>query len=162
MESYRVQKIQARVVISVPPHPPEERVLFLSPYAQTHDGPETVSDLLTDMKRFLPALSVEKGVYLVRTEAIRWLKIGDPEQAEWRFGESFMGVPHARIRCEFSDGEALEGTLNAVAPPGAQRVLDVLNLQRGFLHLMTSAGLHLVNRGQVCRVFILEDTHGGT
>jgi hypothetical protein len=159
MESYQVPRDRARVLLAVPPRPPERRTLFLSQAAATHDGPETVSDLLSRASRFLPAAREDGPVDLIRTGAIRWILVERPEEAEWRHIDVCVGTPAARVRCEFDDDEHLEGTVHAQTPPGRQRVLDLFNRQQGFLHLENGVGLYLVNPDHIRRIAILEEGH---
>ncbi len=162
METFKVPKEQARVSLCVPPHPPEERVLFLSAFAEAHQGSETVSDLLLRPQRFLPMLNGGGAVSLVRKEAIRWLRVEEPGRAEWHYLEEREGTPRAKVRIEFSaGGDAVEGVVHALTPPGEQRTLDVVNLLEGFLHVETAEGLYLVNLAHVCHVHILEETDAG-
>ncbi len=161
METYKIPKERVKVLIWVPPHQPEERCLFLSPFAETHQGAETVSDMLIRPKRFLPVLLEGGGLQLVRKEAIRWLKVNNPERFEWHFIEQRQGAPQARIRCGFREGGSLEGIMYALTPAGEQRVLDVVNLLQGFLPLETSDGFFLLNLSHVCQITILEESHGG-
>jgi hypothetical protein len=161
MESYQIPKNQARVWMSVPPHPPEERTLFLSPSAETHSGSERVSDLLMRGRRFLPTVQPGAETHLVRRSAIRWVMLEAQDQVEF-FGELCQGSPEARIRCEFPDDERLEGVIHAVMPTGEQRVLDVVNRQEGFLPLETPAGLYLINPDHISRIFIVEESHASS
>jgi len=161
METYKIPKERAKVLMWAPPREPEERYLFLSPFAETHQGAETVSDLLLRPKRFLPVLQEGAGLELVRKEAIRWLRVEEPERSEWHFMEQRSGAPQAKIRCEFGEGGSLEGVMYALTPAGEQRVLDVVNLLQGFLPLETAQGFYLVNLGHVCHIAILEESRAG-
>jgi hypothetical protein len=160
MIDYRIPKEETRVLMSVPPQPPVERTLFLSSVAETHDGMEMVSDLLNNARRFLPTVDAGVGLDLVRTEAIRWILVCNPAKAEWRFQELSLGVPRARIRFVFSDGEEIDGIIYIFTQPGVQRVLDVVNLSKGFIHLENAEGLHLINPDHVARILILEEEYG--
>ena len=161
METYKIPKERAKVLMWVPPNKPDERDLYLSPFAESHQGAETVSDLLLRPKRFLPVLREGNGLQLVRKEAIRWLKVKEPERAEWHFMEQRAGAPEARIICEFREGGALEGVIYALTKPGEQRVLDVANLAQGFLPMETAEGFFLVNLNHVFQITILEESHAG-
>lgn len=161
METYKIPKERARVLMWVPPHKPEERDLFLSPFAESHQGAETISDLLLRPKRFLPVMQDGNGLQLVRKEAIRWLKVNNPERFEWHFIEQRQGAPQARIRCDVREGGALEGVMYALTQVGEQRVLDVVNVLQGFMPLETQEGFFLLNLSHVCQITILEESHGG-
>lgn len=158
MEEYKVPKQRARVTVELPPGAPEEGTVFLSPFADKHNGPETVHDLLARDEAFMPLVLASRGFLLVRKSAVRWLRVEEPQSAEWRFFELGAGAPQSRVRCRFADGAALEGVLRALTPRGEQRVLDVVNLCAGFLHLETAAGLHLVNLAHVATIDVLEES----
>jgi hypothetical protein len=142
---YKVPKEKSLVLVKMPPMPPEWKTVFISSCAETHRGRETVSDLFNTPRKFFPLLDEREGIVLVRRNAIRWVRVEDPERFEWYYYEVRQGAPRSTVRCSFEDGEVLEGTLYAVGPAGEQRVQDVVNRQEGFVQLETGTGLFLVN-----------------
>jgi len=159
-DAFRIPKEPAKVLICLPPDPPEPRLIFLSSSAEAHAGSETVSDLLLRPKRFLPLVEEGDGVSLIQKKALRWIRIEDPERDEWHYFERRAGAPASRVRLEFAHGNPLEGLVYAMTPPGEQRALDVVNLEEGFLHLEAAQGLFLVNLEHVTRIGVTEETHG--
>jgi len=159
-DAFRIPKEPAKVLICLPPDPPEPRLIFLSTMAENHAGPETVSDLLHRPKRFLPLVEEGDGVSLIRKASLRWIRIEDPARDEWHYLEERAGAPGARVRLEFAQGVPLEGVVYALTPPGEQRILDVVNLEAGFLHLEADQGLFLVNLDHVTRIGVTEESHG--
>ena len=121
---YKVPKEKALVLVKVPPTPPEWKTVFISSCAETHRGQETVSDLFNAPRKFFPLLDEREGIILVRRNAIRWVRIENPEKSEWYYYEVRQGAPRSIVRCSFDDGEVLEGTLYAIGPAGEQRVQD--------------------------------------
>ena len=160
MESYRIPKERAKVLLEVAPNPPVEYLLFLSSFAEHHRGSETVSDLLADPALFMPAQAEGDGMIIIRKESVRWIQVLDPAKDEWLYLEEREGTEMLPIRCEFCEGDIMEGTIRALMPEGERRVLDVVNLQRGFLHLESAEGLYLVNLKRVHSFRLLEGTHG--
>lgn len=157
---YRVPKERAWVEIKMPPLRPERTEIFLSGSAENHQGSETVSDLLNADRLFLPLLDVTGGLTLIRREAIHWVRLEEPERVEWHYFENRRGLPRARIRCRFSDGSDLEGTVHVAGRSGEQRVQDLVNRGEDFVHLDTDTGLYLVNLGQIVRVAVVGEDGG--
>jgi hypothetical protein len=161
MDVYRVPKETARVLMDAPPDPPRERLLFLSGTSGRHRGPETVSDLLSTPDLFVPVAEEGDGFVLLRKDAIRWVRVEDPGRVEWLFTELKEGWPRIPIRCEFPEGDALEGEVYAMAPEGERRVTDVVNRQEGFLPLEVGDALYLVNLLRVKTIRTMEESRGG-
>ena len=157
METYRIPKEKMTVLLRVPPEPPDEKTVFLSPFADSHQGRETLSDLLLKKDRFLPVLEKDSYLLLVQKSAIQWIEVLRPEQAEWYYFEMRQGTSKARILVEFTTGETMEGHIHALTPEGDRRVSDVINLSQGFLHLETREGLYLINLEKVNTVKIIEE-----
>ena len=159
---YRVPKRKARVLVKMPPHPPDWKSIFLSSSAASHQGLETVSDLFNARQLFFPLRGEEGGVTVVRRAAVRWVRVEDPRDFEWYYYEVREGVAQARVQFLFDDGELLEGTLYALGRAGEQRVLDVVNRrEEDFLHLEADAGLFLVNLGHISSISVMEEEDGG-
>lgn len=161
-DAFRIPKEPARVVVWVPPDPPTHRLLYLSTSAEGHLGAETVSDLLGRQKRFLPFLEEGDGATLVRKAALRWIKVQDGPRDEWHYFEQRQGAPRVGVRVEFAHGAPLEGEVFILTPPGEQRLLDVVNLEHGFLHLEAADGLYLVNLDHVTWIGEKGERDGGT
>ena len=159
MDAFKIPKDRALVTLCLPPVAPSERYLFLSALAESHRGQETVSDLLLNPRRFVPVLDDEGRTSLVRKSAIRWVRVAEPETAEWLFFEAREAAPVVGAEVEFEDGSRLSGNLWAIAPPGEQRVSDLVNRQERWLHLETGDGLYLINLEHVRLVHASEGNH---
>jgi len=157
---YKVPKEKALVLVKIPPTPPEWKTVFISSCAETHRGRETVFDLFSASRMFLPLLDEREGIVLVRRSAIRWVRIEEPEKFEWYYYEVRQGAPRSTVRCSFDDGEVLEGSFYAIGPAGEQRVQDVVNREEGFVHLEIDGSLFLVNLLQITAVTVREEGHG--
>jgi len=157
METYRIPKEKRAVLLRVPPAPPEEKTLFLSPFADTHQGRETLHDLLLRKERFLPVLENDDSLLLVQKSSIQWIEVLQPEETEWYYLQMRTGAPKSKILVEFNTGESMEGCIHALTPEGERRVSDVVNLSEGFLHLESREGLYLINLSKVNSVRILEE-----
>jgi hypothetical protein len=142
---YQVPRERVRALLSVPPARPWVADLFVSPVAQTHAGPETLSEMLARAGRFVPTVGRDGSVLLVRTAALRWLKVWDPELVRNTQAATREGVSHPAVVLTFTDDETLEGALVALAPPESRRPLDLVNSTQTFLPLVTAEGVFIVN-----------------
>lgn len=152
MQEYRVPKKNASVIVDLPPHEPETRYLFLSEFAQNHQGAETASDVIGVPQTFLPLFRADGQIVLARRDAIVWVLIGEPRKVEWYYFEERTGVPDAGVHIEFDNGSHLDGRIALIGPTGAQRVLDVVNKAAGFIHVERDDELFLVNLGRVATI----------
>jgi hypothetical protein len=152
MQEYRVPKDKASVLVEVPPHPPEPRFIFLSAFAQSHHGAETPADIFNVPQAFIPLFREGGEVVLARHDAITWVMIGEPRRTEWYYYETRAGVPDAAIHIEFDTGAHLDGVIARIGPVGAQRVIDIVNREEGFLHVERDEELFLVNLKRVVSI----------
>lgn len=157
MKPYRIPKEKITVLLRVPPAPPDEKTLFLSSFANSHQGRETLSDLLKKKDKFLPVLENNNSLLLVRKSSIQWIEVLQPEETEWYYMEMRVGTPRAKILVELNTGDTMEGFIHALTPEGDRRVSDVVNLSEGFLHLESREGLYLINLLKVNSIRILEE-----
>jgi hypothetical protein len=156
MQGFQVPKVQASVFVEIPPRPPETRFVFLGPFAQGHRGAETPSDIFNAAEPFVPLFRDDGDTVLTRREAITWVMVGDPQRAEWYYYETRAGAEEEQVHVTFDTGTHLEGRIALVGPVGGQRVLDVVNRDRGFLHLERGDELLLVNLKRVVSITIKE------
>jgi hypothetical protein len=161
VDSYKIPKNRVRVVVRLGAAPPVDGLLFLSAFAQSHQGSETVFDLIEYPGDFLPLLRGAGNMYLVRKDRLRWLRIDDPKTSEWFHYQTSEGLPLHRVSFRFDARESLEGTIVADGPVGVQRVLDVINRREGFIHVEGPDGLYLVNLRQVAHIRIIEEALRG-
>jgi len=157
MNDFRIPKEKASVLVTAPPHEPDPRFVFLSPFAQNHHGAETPSDLFNVEQAFIPLFREDGSVVLARRQAIAWVEVAEPRAREWYYYESRAGIPDSPVRVEFDDGTRIDGRIALIGPAGAQRVVDVVNRAEGFLHLERGDDLFLVNLRRVLAVSIREE-----
>jgi hypothetical protein len=156
MPDYRVPKEKAAVLVEVPPHPAEPRFVFLAPFAQSHHGAETPSDIFNVEQAFIPLFRESGEVVLARHDAITWVMVHDPRRTEWYYYEARTGAAEAAVHLEFDTGLQLDGRVALIGPVGGQRVLDIINRDRGFLPLERDGELFLVNLKRVVSITIKE------
>jgi hypothetical protein len=156
MADYRVPKEKAAVLVEVPPHPPEPRFVFLAPFAQSHHGAETPSDIFNVKQAFIPLFREGGEAVLARHDGITWVMVSEPRRTEWYYYEASTGVPSAGVHLEFDTGAHLDGRVALIGPVGGQRVLDIVNRDEDFLHVERADELFLVNLKRVVSITIKE------
>jgi hypothetical protein len=161
MDEYRVPKEKVSILVEIPPHAPENRFVFLSSCAQSHQGAETPADVFNVPQAFIPLIREEGDGVLARRNAITWVLVGDPARTEWYYYETRNGSPTARVRLQFDTGTFLEGTIALIGPAGSQRVIDLVNRNEDFLHLERDEELFLVNLARVVAITVGEQSAGG-
>lgn len=156
MQEYQVPKEKASILIEMPPHEPETRFIFLSPFAQSHNGAETASEVFNASQAFIPLYREGGEMLLACHDAITWVMVGQPQRTEWHYYQTRAGVPDAAVHFEFDTGTHLDGRIALIGPAGSQRVLDIVNRQEGFLHLERDEELFLVNLKRVISITLQE------
>jgi hypothetical protein len=156
MQGYQVPKKKASVLIEMPPHKPETRFVFLSPFAQTHHGAETPSDIFNVSQAFIPLIREGGDVMLARHDAITWVMVGEPQRTEWFYFETRVGVPDTAVHLELDTGGHIDGRVALFGPAGGQRMLDIVNRHEGFLHVERGDELFLVNLKRVISITLKE------
>lgn len=121
---------------------PEENLVYLQPYSDRRNGPETMADYLNSARRFFPMLcgGVPK---MVNRDQIVWIrsdKTLDPETLESTIIERLTIL-------ELTDGSRLEGVVPIDRPREQSRISDVLNDGReAFLRIDGEAETYYVNK----------------
>ncbi len=156
MQDYQVPKEKAAVLIEMPPHEPEARFVFLAPFSQSHYGVETPSDIFNEPQAFIPLFREGGEVLLARRDAITWVMVGEPQRTEWHYYETRAGVADTAVHLEFDTGGHIDGRIALLGPAGAQRVLDIVNHQEGFVHVERDDELFLVNLKRIVSITLKE------
>ena len=114
--------IEVAVTVAVDGSEAEEHFLYLAPYSDRRDGPETLADYLNGRRHFLPMVAA--GVpKMINRDQICWVRydklpaVGDPD----------MTIIEKPAIVELSDGTRIEGLLPIDRPTEYSRISDVLN-----------------------------------
>ncbi len=131
------------VMVALAGTEPEEHSVFLHPYYDRRNGPETLADYLNSARRFFPMLCA--GVpKMVNRDQILWVRSGkafDPDSLESTIIERLTIL-------ELTDGTRLEGVVPIDRPREQSRISDVLNDPReAFLRIDGEADSYFVNKG---------------
>ncbi len=119
---FQVPMIEVSVTVALSGQEPEEHFLYLAPFSERRDGPETVADYLNGKRRFFPM--VASGVpKMINRDQILWVKyekLPDIVELELTIIEKLTIV-------ELSDGTRIEGVIPIDRPREQSRISDVLN-----------------------------------
>ena len=120
---YQVPMIEVAVVVALDGADPEEHFLYLAPYAERRDGPESVADYLNGRRRFFPM--VVAGVpKMINRDQILWVSYEKlPEVVELD-----STIVEKLTILELADGSRIEGMIPiGDRPREYSRISDVLN-----------------------------------
>jgi hypothetical protein len=119
---FEVPMIEVAVQVAMAGLEPQEHFLYLAPYSDRREGPETVADYLNGKRRFFPM--VAGGVpKMINREQILWVryeKLPDVVELEVTIVEKMTIV-------ELTDGSRIEGVIPIDRPREQSRISDVLN-----------------------------------
>lgn len=155
MSELRVPKRTVEVEVSLPHIGTRGMALFLSEFAATHDGAESVADMLNGPEDFFPALDLELGqMTAVRRSAVCAVRMGPKDELT---DPSELAVPlQVKVSVLLSDGQRVTGTLSYLMPAERSRPIDFLNDDGPhFFPLFAEPQVILINRRQIVRLEIL-------
>ncbi|HEX2061240.1 MAG TPA: hypothetical protein VHK90_10900 [Thermoanaerobaculia bacterium] len=120
--AYQVPMIEVAVVIAIDGVDPEEYFLYLAPFSDRRDGPETVADYVNGRRRFFPMVSA--GVpKMVNRDQVLWMRYEKlPSVVDLE-----MTIIEKLTILELSDGTRIEGVIPIDRPREESRISDVLN-----------------------------------
>ena len=143
---FQVPMIEVAVTVAVTGVEPEEHFLYLAPFSDRREGPETVSDYLNGRRRFFPMLAGGASKMLNRDQIlwVRYERLPDIAELENTMVEKLTIV-------ELADGTRIEGVLPiGDRPRESSRVSDVLNDPREeFFRLDDESETYYINKAFV-------------
>ncbi len=134
--------IEVAVTVAIAGAEPEEHFVYLAPYSERRDGPETVADYLNGRRRFFPM--VAGGVpKMINRDQVLWVKYEKlPDIVELE-----MTIIEKLTILELADGSRIEGVVPIDRPREQSRISDVLNDPREeFLRLDDEADTYFINK----------------
>ena len=120
--------IEVAVTVAVAGLEPEEYFLYLAPYSDRRDGPETVADYVNGRRRFFPMMAAGAAKMLNRDQILwmRYEKLPDVIDEESSMVDTLTII-------ELFDSSRIEGVIPiGDRPREHSRVSDVLNDAREF------------------------------
>ncbi len=139
MSLYRVDKREQPVTLFHSDGVVQEGVLFLSPYAQTHLGEQSLLEMLREREVFIPFRHQGGGFALVNKDSLTHVRFQPLGELEPPFGEQ------VNVRITFFGGELLQGSIALDMPEGQNRLQDYLNAAPGFFPLEAGDAHYIVN-----------------
>lgn len=140
---YEVPMIEVAVVVALDGVEPAEHFLYLAPYAERRDGPESVADYLNGRRRFFPMVvaGVPKMINRDQILWVRYEKLPDVVELEMTMVERLTIL-------ELSDGSRIEGMVPiGDRPRESSRISDVLNdPAESFLRIDAEEETYFVNK----------------
>ncbi|HKR65350.1 MAG TPA: hypothetical protein VJZ00_16580, partial [Thermoanaerobaculia bacterium] len=119
---YQVPMIEVAVQVAIAGVDPEEHYLYLAPYSERRDGPESVADYVNGRRRFFPMMAGGAPKMINRDQVI-WLRYEKlPSVVELE-----MTIIEKLTILELSDGSRIEGVVPIDRPREQSRISDVLN-----------------------------------
>lgn len=148
MKGY-VQKLRATVRVLLAGDQPVDGVMCLAPYSHSHDGPQTLLELLNSGDRLIPLEGFDdESVHLLARSEIVWA--APHAGVEARLQRPVVQAPsEERVRIRLSDGTTVEGMLQLERIGQLNRASDYLNLSSDFFAVETDEGLLFVNKLRV-------------
>jgi hypothetical protein len=148
MSDLKVPKRRVEVELVLAGGEKKHGVVFLSPHAHSHGGPERLSDALNGADSFLPLLE-DGTMTFVRRDGIALARVA----ADVESGEDAALPTEFEVRVTLEGGLELAGRISFVLPEGHARLQDYLNAQEPFLALLEDERVAtLVNRRRILRV----------
>ncbi len=140
---YQVPMIEVAVVVALDGADPEEHFLYLAPYAERRDGPESVADYLNGRRRFFPMVvaGVPKMINRDQILWVRYEKLPDVIELE-------LTVVEKLTILELADGSRIEGMIPiGDRPREYSRISDVLNdPNEAFIRIDADEDTYFVNK----------------
>jgi len=134
--------IEVAVMLALAGVDPEEHFLYLAPYSDRRDGPETVADYLNGRRRFFPMVA-SGAPKMINRDQIVWLKY----EKLPAIVELDVTIVERLTIVELADGSRIEGVVPIDRPREQSRISDVLNDAREeFLRIDDEADTYFVNK----------------
>jgi hypothetical protein len=146
---YQVPMIEVAVIVAMAGLDPEEHFLYLAPFSDRRDGPETVADYVNGRRRFFPMLAggVPKMVNRNQVLWVRYEKLPSMVDLDETIVERLTIL-------ELVDGARIEGVVPTTdRPRELSRLSDVLNdATEEFLRIDDDEETYFVNKAFIRRV----------
>ena len=140
--AFEVPMIEVAVTVAMSGQQPEEYFLYLAPFSERREGPETVADYLNGQRRFFP-MNINGAVRMLSRDQMLWVryeKLADVIDYETTIIEKVTLL-------EMVDGSKIEGMIPIDRPRDQSRVSDVLNDPREiFFRIDVDAETYYVNK----------------
>jgi hypothetical protein len=134
--------IEVAVTVAIAGVDPEEHYLYLAPYSERRDGPESLEDYVNGRRRFFPMMAAGAAKMINRDQVmwVRYEKLPTVVDLEMTLIEKLTIL-------ELADGSRIEGVVPIDRPREQSRISDVLNDPREeFVRIDDEAETYFVNK----------------
>jgi hypothetical protein len=134
--------IEVAVTVAIAGVDPEEHYLYLAPYSERRDGPESLEDYVNGRRRFFPMMAAGAAKMINRDQVmwVRYEKLPTVVDLE-------MTIIEKLTILELADGSRIEGVVPIDRPREQSRISDVLNDPREeFVRIDDEAETYFVNK----------------
>jgi hypothetical protein len=134
--------IEVAVTVAIAGVDPEEHYLYLAPYSERRDGPESLEDYVNGRRRFFPMMAAGAAKMINRDQVmwVRYEKLPTVVDLEMTLVEKLTIL-------ELADGSRIEGVVPIDRPREQSRISDVLNDPREeFVRIDDEAETYFVNK----------------
>ncbi|MDP9193182.1 MAG: hypothetical protein M3P06_15910 [Acidobacteriota bacterium] len=145
---YQVPMIEVAVIVAMAGLDPEEHFLYLAPFSDRRDGPESLADYVNGRRRFFPMVAggVPKMINRDQVLWVRYEKLPSVVDLDDTIVERLTIL-------ELVDGARIEGVVPIDRPREQSRLSDVLNDAREeFLRIDDDEETYFVNKAFIRRV----------
>jgi len=134
--------IEVAVTVAIAGVDPEEHYLYLAPYSERRDGPESVADYVNGRRHFFPMMTSGAPKMINRDQVI-WIRYEKlPTIVEME-----VTVIERLTILELADGSRMEGVVPIDRPREQSRISDVLNDPREeFVRIDDEHDTYFVNK----------------
>jgi len=134
--------IEVAVMVAIAGIDPEEHYLYLAPYSERRDGPESVSDYVNSRRRFFPMMA-SGAPKMINRDQVMWLRYEKlPTIVELE-----ITIIEKLTILELADGARIEGVVPIDRPREQSRISDVLNDPREeFVRIDDESDTYFVNK----------------
>jgi len=137
---FEIKTLKKRAVVSMTDCSSLSGCFFVSPKSSLHEGPETIYELLTGDRTYLPFDWDGEGVVLLQKGSIATVRLEEKE-----INKYIPFQKKLRTRISFLSGETLEGNVFSDLPKAYLRLSDYLNLNSNFFYIQVGDNDYLVN-----------------
>lgn len=134
--------LEVAVTVAIAGVDPEEHYLYLSPYSERRDGPESVADYVNSRRRFFPMMAAG-APKMINRDQVMWLRY---EKLPAILELEVTMIEKLTI-LELADGSRIEGVVPIDRPREQSRISDVLNDPREeFVRIDDESETYFVNK----------------
>lgn len=140
--TYQVPMNEVAVTVAIAGLDPEEHYVYLAPFSERREGPETMADYVNGRRRFLPMVT-GGAPRMINREQISWIR---SERLREQYEMESTLIEKLTI-IELTDGSRIEGVVPIDQPRETSRLSDVLNDERElFLRIDDEDETYYVNK----------------